>query len=292
MREKLHFIHKIQSDFTLITPIRSPSTHPEEWQAVLCSVHACHPKPGVSTKILTASWRRTVLWVGRAHRRCQDSMHWSYMVPLWLHATCRRSVCHYFSRLNFHPSIPIVHIKQLWTHVSPIKSGRAGLQVGHQPMGLLVSCDLTSLTTLTFYWKRQRWGERGETDFDWRIRCNHRTLLCPILIPEFLKSTNLCLCSSGPWIRKTPGFLAPLPASTWGINTSSKPRSKRLCFEESGRKKNAPKHRVTKALRIRRRINFSESLKVALWCGKEGGPRFRGGILRPDRGSRAGVVIA
>lgn len=64
-----------------------------------------------------------------------------------------------------------------------------------------------------------------------------------------------------------------------------------MCFEESGRKKNAPKHRVMKALRIRRRINFSESLKVALWCGKEGGPRFRGGILRPDRGSSAGVVI-
>lgn len=64
-----------------------------------------------------------------------------------------------------------------------------------------------------------------------------------------------------------------------------------MCFEESGRKKNAPKHRVMKALRMRRRINFSESLKVALWCGKEGGPKFRGGILRPDSGSRAGVVI-
>ena len=75
------------------------------------------------------------------------------------------------------------------------------------------------------------------------------------------------------------------------MSTSSKPRSKRLCLELSGRKKKAPKHNVMKALRIRRRMNFSDSLNVALWCGKEEAPGDRVGILRPDSGSRAGVVI-
>ncbi|MEE6511659.1 hypothetical protein FKM82_018325 [Ascaphus truei] len=77
----------------------------------------------------------------------------------------------------------------------------------------------------------------------------------------------------------------------WGISTSSRPRSKRLCLEESGRKKKAPKHRVMKALRMRSRMNFSESLRVARWWGIEEVPRFRAGIRRPDKGSRAGVVI-
>lgn len=63
-------------------------------------------------------------------------------------------------------------------------------------------------------------------------------------------------------------------------------------MEESGRKKNAPKQRVMKALRIRSRMNFSDSRSVALWCGKEAVPTFKAGILRPDRGSSAGVVIA
>ena len=76
-----------------------------------------------------------------------------------------------------------------------------------------------------------------------------------------------------------------------GISTSSKPKSKRLCFELSGRKKKAPKHRVMKALRMRSKINFSESLNVALWCGKEEAPGERVGIRRPDRGTRAGVVM-
>lgn len=79
--------------------------------------------------------------------------------------------------------------------------------------------------------------------------------------------------------------------SIWGMSTSSKPRSKRLCLELSGRKKKAPKHKVMKALRIRRRMNFSESLNVALWCGKEEAPGDRVGILRPDSGRRAGVVM-
>lgn len=77
----------------------------------------------------------------------------------------------------------------------------------------------------------------------------------------------------------------------WGMSTSSRPRSKRLCLELSGRKKKAPKHRVMKALRMRRRMNFSESLSVALWCGKEEAPGDRVGILRPDSGRRAGVVM-
>lgn len=77
----------------------------------------------------------------------------------------------------------------------------------------------------------------------------------------------------------------------WGMSTSSRPRSKRLCLELSGRKKKAPKHRVMKALRMRRRMNFSESLSVALWCGKEDAPGDRVGILRPDSGRRAGVVM-
>lgn len=85
--------------------------------------------------------------------------------------------------------------------------------------------------------------------------------------------------------------LPSLGVSIWGISTSSKPRSKRLCLELSGRKKKAPKHKVMKALRMRRRMNFSESLNVALWCGKEEAPGDRVGILRPDSGSRAGVVI-
>lgn len=38
-------------------------------------------------------------------------------------------------------------------------------------------------------------------------------------------------------------------------------------------------------------MNFSESLKVALWCGKEEVPGDRVGILRPDSGRRAGVVM-
>lgn len=46
-----------------------------------------------------------------------------------------------------------------------------------------------------------------------------------------------------------------------------------------------------KALRMRRRMNFSESLSVALWCGKEEVPGDRVGILRPDRGRSAGVVM-
>lgn len=75
------------------------------------------------------------------------------------------------------------------------------------------------------------------------------------------------------------------------MSTSSKPRSKRLCLELSGRKKKAPKHNVMKALRMRRRMNFSESLSVALWCGKEEAPGDRVGILRPDRGRSAGVVM-
>lgn len=76
-----------------------------------------------------------------------------------------------------------------------------------------------------------------------------------------------------------------------GISTSSKPRSKRFCLELSGRKKNAPKHNVMKALRMRRRINFSESRRVALWWGNEDAPGERVGILRPERGKRAGVVM-
>lgn len=75
------------------------------------------------------------------------------------------------------------------------------------------------------------------------------------------------------------------------MSTSSKPRSKRLCLELSGRKKKAPKHKVMKALRMRRRMNFSESLNVALWCGKEEAPGDSVGILRPDSGRRAGVVM-
>lgn len=59
----------------------------------------------------------------------------------------------------------------------------------------------------------------------------------------------------------------------------------------SGRKKKAPKHKVMKALRMRRRMNFSESLNVALWCGKEEAPGDRVGILRPESGRRAGVVM-
>lgn len=111
----------------------------------------------------------------------------------------------------------------------------------------------------------------------------------------FLSISYLCLCSSWPpcpcMTTCSPGCLAPLGASICGISTSSKPRSKRLCFELSGRKKKAPKHKVMKALRMRRRINFSESLRVALWCGKEAAPGDRVGILRPDSGSRAGVVM-
>lgn len=64
-----------------------------------------------------------------------------------------------------------------------------------------------------------------------------------------------------------------------------------MCLELSGRKKKAPKHKVMKALRMRRRMNFSESLNVALWCGKEEAPGDRVGILRPDSGRRAGVVM-
>lgn len=82
-----------------------------------------------------------------------------------------------------------------------------------------------------------------------------------------------------------------LGESIWGMSTSSKPRSKRLCLELSGRKKKAPKHKVMKALRMRRRMNFSESLNVALWCGKDEAPGDRVGILRPDSGRRAGVVM-
>lgn len=127
-------------------------------------------------------------------------------------------------------------------------------------------------------------------------RERHILRALPVTQPRSLpgeRGTHLCRCSSCPcpWMRKPPRFLPPLLVSTWGMSTSSKPRSKRLCFEESGRKKNAPKHRVMKALRIRSRINFSESLKVALWCGKAEAPRFSGGSLRPESGSRAGVVI-
>lgn len=38
-------------------------------------------------------------------------------------------------------------------------------------------------------------------------------------------------------------------------------------------------------------MNFSESLSVALWCGKEEAPGDSVGILRPDRGRSAGVVM-
>lgn len=109
------------------------------------------------------------------------------------------------------------------------------------------------------------------------------------------RRSYLCLCWSRPcpWNKKPPAFFPPSLVSTWGIKTSSKPKSNRLCFEESGKKKNAPKHNVMKALRISSRMNFSDSLKVALWWGKEDdGPKLRGGIRRPERGSRAGVVIA
>lgn len=109
------------------------------------------------------------------------------------------------------------------------------------------------------------------------------------------KRSHLCLCSSCPpcpCITTCPEACFPsLGASMWGMSTSSKPRSKRLCLELSGRKKKAPKHRVMKALRMRRRINFSESLNVALWCGKEEVPGDRVGILLPDSGRRAGVVM-
>lgn len=64
-----------------------------------------------------------------------------------------------------------------------------------------------------------------------------------------------------------------------------------MCLELSGRKKKAPKHKVMKALRMRRRMNFSESLNVALWCGNDEAPGDRVGILRPDSGRRAGVVM-
>lgn len=83
----------------------------------------------------------------------------------------------------------------------------------------------------------------------------------------------------------------PLGESMWGMSTSSKPRSKRLCLELSGRKKKAPKHSVMKALRMRRRMNFSESLSVALWCGNAEAPGDKVGIRRPDRGRSAGVVM-
>ena len=82
-----------------------------------------------------------------------------------------------------------------------------------------------------------------------------------------------------------------LGASMWGMSTSSKPRSNRLCLELSGRKKKAPKHSVMKALRMRSRMNFSESLSVARWCGKEEAPGESAGILRPESGSSAGVVM-
>ena len=38
-------------------------------------------------------------------------------------------------------------------------------------------------------------------------------------------------------------------------------------------------------------MNFSESLSVARWCGKEEAPGDSAGILRPDSGSSAGVVM-
>lgn len=105
----------------------------------------------------------------------------------------------------------------------------------------------------------------------------------------------LCLCSSCPpcpCMTICPEACFPsLGESMWGISTSSKPRSKRLCLELSGRKKKAPKHKVMKALRMRSKMNFSESLNVALWCGKEEAPGDRVGILRPDSGKRAGVVM-
>lgn len=105
----------------------------------------------------------------------------------------------------------------------------------------------------------------------------------------------LCLCSSCPpcpCMTICPEACFPsLGESIWGISTSSKPRSKRLCLELSGRKKKAPKHKVMKALRMRSKMNFSESLNVALWCGKEEAPGDRVGILRPESGRRAGVVM-
>lgn len=106
--------------------------------------------------------------------------------------------------------------------------------------------------------------------------------------------SHLCRCSSWaptPCITCLLLCLASFSDSMCGINTSSKPKSKRLCLELSGRKKNAPKHKVMKALRMRRRMNFSESRKVALWCGNEEAPGERVGILRPESGNSAGVVI-
>lgn len=117
--------------------------------------------------------------------------------------------------------------------------------------------------------------------------------------PAVMNSTSSvsyrCLFSSRrpcPCMTICPGECFPsLGESMWGMSTSSKPKSKRLCLELSGRKKKAPKHKVMKALSMRRRMNFSESLKVALWWGKEEAPGDRVGILRPDSGSRVGVVI-
>lgn len=66
---------------------------------------------------------------------------------------------------------------------------------------------------------------------------------------------------------------------------------KALVFGVVWEEENAPKHKVMKALRMRRRMNFSESRKVALWWGNEEAPGERVGILRPESGNRAGVVI-
>lgn len=128
------------------------------------------------------------------------------------------------------------------------------------------------------------------------------SLRCHRIVTRHTKKINtstvgsyLCLCSSCPpcpCMTTCPEACFPsLGESIWGMSTSSKPRSKRLCLELSGRKKKAPKHKVMKALRMRRRMNFSESLNVALWCGKEEAPGDRVGILRPDSGRRAGVVM-
>lgn len=133
-----------------------------------------------------------------------------------------------------------------------------------------------------------------------KYKIKKKSLCQASVLCHTLKNTSpvgpyLCLCSSCPpcpcMITCPEACLPSLGVSIWGISTSSKPRSKRLCLELSGRKKKAPKHKVMKALRIRRRMNFSESLNVALWCGKEEAPGDRVGILRPDSGSRAGVVM-
>ncbi len=138
-----------------------------------------------------------------------------------------------------------------------------------------------------------KWTLRARFENPWPIDPNIKTHgVVEEMKPSLI--SHLCRCLS--W-APTPCMtclllcLASFSDSMCGINTSSKPKSKRLCLELSGRKKNAPKHKVMKALRMRRRMNFSESRRVALWWGNEEVPGERVGILRPDSGNRAGVVI-